>query len=126
IQYDITGLRQYSDAAQKGGKVDATVKFRANGCSTDEGTIDGTIFENFRGTVPAPGTQPTTQQNDFAILVDAHITAATKAKGTIHADVDFEFASINGDYTEWFSVQVDDGNVVVSGTWNTDTKMGQI
>lgn len=127
IQYDISGLKQYSEVAQKGGKVDATVRLSAQGCKSADGqdSIDGKIFENFRGTVPAAGTQQDPKTQDFAIIVDAHLTAVTKGK-SIKADITFEFAAINGVYSEWFLVKVSDGSVAVSGSWNSTTKTGQI
>jgi hypothetical protein len=127
IQYDLTGMKQYADVEQKGGTIDATVKFKANNCANTDGeSIDGTLFENFRGTVPPAGTAPTSGPNNFAIIVDAHMTAVTKAKGTIHADIDLEFSYDNGNYTEKFLVKVDDGTVSVAGNWDSTTKTGSL
>jgi len=127
IQYDISGIKQYSDALQKGGTVDATIKYKASACSDGNGqSIDGTLFENYHGTVPAAGSQPSKTPSDFSIIVDAHLTAVSAARGTVKVDLDFEFATVNGVYSEAFSVQVNDGNVVVTGTWNSNTKTGTI
>jgi hypothetical protein len=126
ITYDLSGLRQYGEAIQKGGKVDATVKFSANACKSADGSesIDGKIFENFRGTVPAGGKIDKT--SDFAIVIDAHMTSVTASKGTVKADIDLMISTINGVYSTWYSVQVSDGNVVVSGSWNSATKTGSV
>ena len=127
IEWDLSGLQQYSQAAQNGGPVDATVKIAASACKSADGSesLDGKIFENFRGTVPAAGAA-TTAPTDFAIIMDAHFTATMKDKGTAKVDIDLEYAMKNGAYTAVYSVQVDDGNVVVSGNWDSTTKTGNI
>ena len=35
-------------------------------------------------------------------------------------------STLNGVYSTWYSVQVADGNVVISGTWNSVTKTGSL
>lgn len=125
IQYDLAGFRQYANVQQKGGRIDATIRYKANACTNAAGeSIDGTLFENYRGTVPPAGTAPS-GPTDFAIIVDAHMTSVTKT-GTTHVDVDFELSTSNGQYTEVFSVTVDDGNVTVSGSWDPTSKTGTI
>jgi len=128
LSYDLSGLQQYTDAAQKGGPVDATIKIAASGCKSQDGTesVDGKIFENFRGTVPAPGTTQDPKTADFAIMLDAHVTAQTPAAGSVHVDLDVMFAALNGLYSEYFVIHVDDGTEVIGGQWDANTKTGSI
>jgi hypothetical protein len=127
LEWDVSGLQQYSDAIQKGGTIDATVKIAASNCKSADGSesVDGRAFENLKGTVPAAGSA-TTAPTDFTIIMDAHFTAVTKEKGSVKVDIDFEVGFQNGQNTTMYSVQVDDGNVVVSGNWDSATKTGTI
>lgn len=127
IQYDISGLKDYANAEAKGGKIDATIKMSANACKSADGTesVDGKIFENFRGTVPAAGTATDPTTADFAIIFDAHVTAVSPS-ATAKVDLDFELTTINGVYSEYYLVHIDDGTVVVSGTWDANSKTGSL
>lgn len=127
LQYDISGLKQYADLEAKGGPIDATIKVAANACRSADGTesVDGKVFENFRGTVPAPGTNQDPKTADFSLIFDAHLTA-TSPSASVRVDLDFALTTLNGVYSEYYLVHVDDGTVVVSGSWDTTTKTGSL
>jgi hypothetical protein len=113
LQYDMSGMQQLQ--GYKGGPIDVTLKLRANACSAGGASIDGTEFMNMRSS----GT-PSAQ--DLTMLIDLHLTASVGGQ-TERLDADFEYD--NGKY--WFSITVDDGNVVVgSETWSSDTNSGTI
>jgi len=113
LAYDLTGLRQLQ--GYRGGAIDVTLKVRANACNVDNASIDGTEFIKLKSN----GTPSAT---DLLMLFDIHLSMRS---GAVSARIDADFEYMNGKF--WFSLGVNDGNVVVaSETWDSSTKTGTL
>jgi hypothetical protein len=114
LAYDMSGMKQLQ--GYRGGPIDVTMRVRANACAVPEALIDGTEFINIKSS-------NTPSAQDMKMLFDLHLTV-TPVKGTPEkVDADFEY--LNGKF--WFSVTVNDGNVVVgSETWDATTSSGTL
>jgi len=100
LAYDLSGMQQMKN--YKGGPIDVTLKVRAEACTVNDASIDGTEFAKI-------SSNGTPSQTDLMMLFDVHLTATAKGV-TERIDADFEY--LNGKY--WFSIGVNDGSVVVS------------
>jgi hypothetical protein len=113
LAYDLSGLRQLQ--GYQGGPIDVTLKVRANACVAQNASIDGTEFIKLKSN-GAPSA------SDLMMLFDIHLSAHA---GAVSARIDADFEYLNGKF--WFSLGVNDGNVVVaSATWDSSTKTGTI
>jgi len=113
LAYDLSGLQQLRN--YQSGPIDVTLRLHAAACASQDEMVDGSEFIH----IASSGTP---SAKDLRMLVDAHLTL-TKAGRTDRMDLDFEYN--NGQI--WFSVTVDDGNVVVgTENWDSTTKTGTI
>lgn len=113
LAYDMSGMQQMRD--YKGGPIDVTLKVRANACTVQDVSIDGTEFAKIKSS-------GTPNAQDLLMLFDLHLTVSARGQ-TERIDADFEY--LNGKL--WFSIGVDDGNVVVATEhWDGTTKTGTI
>jgi hypothetical protein len=113
LAYDLSGMKQLQ--GYQSGPIDVTLKVRANACAVQDAYIDGTEFVKMKS-------NGTPNAQDLMMLFDLHLMVSAKGESE-RLDADFEY--LNGKF--WFSVSVNDGNVVVgSETWDSSTKSGTI
>ena len=114
LAYDMSGMQQMRN--YHGGSVDVTLKVRAEGCTMNDASLDGTEFAKIKSS-------GTPSKADLLMLFDLHMTATVKGQ-TERIDADFEY--LNGKF--WFSIGVNDGTVTVSSdsSWDSATKSGTI
>jgi hypothetical protein len=114
LLWEIDGLEQSKASAQNGGPVNVIAKVRAMQCSVQNETVEGTEFAEIKSS-GAPSA------SDLLMLLDVHLVAT----GAVSLKLDADFEYNNGQF--WFSVTVNDGNVVVgSESYNSTTKTGTI
>ncbi len=114
LAYDLSGMQAMRN--YHGGSVDVTLKVRAEACTVNDASIDGTEFAKIKSI-------GTPSQADLLMLFDLHMTATVKGE---HERIDADFEYLNGKF--WFAVGVNDGTVVVSSdaAWDGTAKTGTI
>jgi hypothetical protein len=110
--WEVDGLEQAKQSS--GGPINVIAKVRATQCTFQNETVDGTEFAQ----VKSSGTP---NANDMFMLLDVHLVGT----GAVSLKLDADFEYQNGQF--WFSVTVNDGNVVVgSESYSSATKNGTI
>jgi hypothetical protein len=112
LYYDLSGL---ASLQQQSGAINATAKVAFAGCGVNTVTVNGHEFLHVESAVSPP-----TAQSLFEVL-DAHLTATPPP-----LSIDMDLFYDQGKW--WVSVNVNDGQVVVSGdgTWDGTTGSGTI
>jgi hypothetical protein len=114
LLWEIDGLEQSKQSVQNGGPINVLAKVRAMQCTYQNESVDGTEFAEMKSS-GAPSA------SDLLVLFDMHLVAT----GAVSLKLDADFVYDNGQY--WFSVTVNDGNVVVgSESYDSATKTGTV